>query len=147
MRAASVGSGLYPRSADDFRWESNRRWGASCGDEALKPGEDRTRSDRDRPAPCIAKAWAWHRRSATSGVNVVHVAETTASMDRQVSASGARCGPPRRGRRADVPCRRWCCAGLAPLRRGGRMEKAAGSERLSGTYPQEVSLLTDSLNA
>lgn len=156
-RLSSVGSGLYAAIlADDFRWESESALGRELPfADALKPGEDRY------DGPIVTSAGTLYRQSMgmawevsdIKAVNVtVHVAETTVSMDKQVSAF----------RRAlwvylgaagalmlalQTLVLRWS---LAPLRRVvGEMEKvtAGEAERLSGTYPQEVSLLTDSLNA
>jgi len=156
-RLSSVGSGLYAAIlADDFRWESESALGRELPfDEALKPGEDRYEGPIETSAGTLYRqsmGMAWEV-SDIKAVNVtVHVAETTASMDRQVSAF-------RRALWAYLGAAgalllalqtlvlRWS---LAPLRRVvGEMEKvtAGEGERLSGSYPQELTLLTDSLNA
>lgn len=156
-RLSSVGSGLYAAIlADDFRWESESALGRELPfDEALKPGEERYEGPITTSAGTVYRqsmGMAWEV-SDIKAVNVtVHVAETTSSMDRQVSAF-------RRALWAYLGAAgvlllalqalvlRWS---LAPLRRVvGDMEKvtAGDSERLSGSYPQELRLLTDSLNA
>ncbi len=155
-RFSSVGSGLYAAIlADDFAWESESALGRDLPlAEALKPGEERYDGPIETPSGSIFRqsmGMAWEV-SDIKAVNVtVHVAETTASMDRQVTAF----------RRAlwvylgaagvlllalQVLVLRWS---LAPLRRvvGDMTKVTAGkAERLSGHYPQELALLTDSLN-
>ena len=155
-RLSSVGSGLYAAIlADDFRWESDSALGRDLPlHEALKPGEERYEGPIDTPSGPIYRqsmGMAWEI-SDIKAVNVtVHVAENTVMMDRQVNAF----------RRAlwvylgaagvlllvvQTLALRWS---LAPLRRVVTdMERVTSGrqERLEGHYPQELTLLTDSLN-
>lgn len=155
-RFSSVGSGLYAAIlADDFRWESDSALGRELPmHEALKPGEERYEGPIDTPSGPIYRqsmGMAWEI-SDIKAVNVtVHVAENTVMMDRQVNAF----------RRAlwvylgaagvllllvQTLALRWS---LAPLRRVvSDMEGVTSGrqERLEGHYPQELTLLTDSLN-
>lgn len=155
-RLSSVGSGLYAAIlADDFRWESDSALGRELPlHEALKPGEERYEGPIDTPSGPIYRqsmGMAWEI-SDIKAVNVtVHVAENTVMMDRQVNAF----------RRAlwvylgaagvlllvvQTLALRWS---LAPLRRVVTdMERVTSGrqERLEGHYPQELTLLTDSLN-
>ena len=155
-RLSSVGSGLYAAIlADDFRWESDSALGRDLPlHEALKPGEERYEGPIDTPSGPIYRqsmGMAWEI-SDIKAVNVtVHVAENTMMMDRQVNAF----------RRAlwvylgaagvlllvvQTLALRWS---LAPLRRVVTdMERVTSGrqERLEGHYPQELTLLTDSLN-
>lgn len=155
-RFSSVGSGLYAAIlADDFRWESDSALGRELPmQEALKPGEERYEGPIDTPSGPIYRqsmGMAWEI-SDIKAVNVtVHVAENTVMMDRQVNAF----------RRAlwvylgaagvlllvvQTLALRWS---LAPLRRVvSDMEGVTSGrqERLEGHYPQELTLLTDSLN-
>lgn len=155
-RFSSVGSGLYAAIlADDFRWESDSALGRELPmHEALKPGEERYEGPIDTPSGPIYRqsmGMAWEI-SDIKAVNVtVHVAENTVMMDRQVNAF----------RRAlwvylgaagvlllvvQTLALRWS---LAPLRRVVTDMEGVMSgrqERLEGHYPQELTLLTDSLN-
>lgn len=155
-RLSSVGSGLYAAIlADDVRWESESALGRDLPlHDALKPGEERYEGPIDTPSGPIYRqsmGMAWEV-SDIKDVNVtVHVAENTAAMDRQVAAF----------RRAlwaylgaaaalllalQILVLRWS---LSPLRRVvGDMERVTSGqkERLDGQYPQELRLLTDSLN-
>lgn len=155
-RFSSVGSGLYAAIlADDFRWESDSALGRELPmQEALKPGEERYEGPIDTPSGPIYRqsmGMAWEI-SDIKAVNVtVHVAENTVMMDRQVNAF----------RRAlwvylgaagvlllvvQTLALRWS---LAPLRRVVTDMEGVTSgrqERLEGHYPQELTLLTDSLN-
>lgn len=155
-RFSSVGSGLYAAIlADDFRWESDSALGRELPmHEALKPGEERYEGPIDTPSGPIYRqsmGMAWEI-SDIKAVNVtVHVAENTVMMDRQVNAF----------RRAlwvylgaagvlllvvQTLALRWS---LAPLRRVVTDMEGVTSgrqERLEGHYPQELTLLTDSLN-
>lgn len=155
-RLSSVGSGLYAAIlADDYRWESESALGRDLPlGQPLKPGEERYEGPIDTPSGAIylqSMGMAWEI-SDIKEVNVtVHVAETTTSMDRQVTAF-------RRALWAYLGAAgvllfalqtlvlRWS---LSPLRRVvGDMEQitAGQKERLDGGYPQELGLLTDSLN-
>ena len=155
-RLSSVGSGLYAAIlADDVRWESESALGRDLPlHDALKPGEERYEGPIDTPSGPIYRqsmGMAWEV-SDIKDVNVtVHVAENTAAMDRQVAAFrralwaylGAAAGLLLA---LQILVLRWS---LSPLRRVvGDMERVTSGqkERLDGQYPQELRLLTDSLN-
>ena len=155
-RLSSVGSGLYAAIlADDYRWESESALGRELPlDDALKPGEERYEGPIDTASGPVYRqsmGMAWEV-SDIKAVNVtVHVIENTVMLDRQVAAF----------RRAlwvylgaagvlllalQAVVLRWS---LAPLRRVVTdMERVTSGqeERLKGNYPQELVLLTDSLN-
>ena len=155
-RLSSVGSGLYAAIlADDVHWESESALGRDLPlREALKPGEERYEGPIDTPSGPIYRqsmGMAWEV-SDIKDVNVtVHVAESTAALDRQVNAF----------RRElwgylgaagvlllalQILVLRWS---LSPMRRVvGDMERITSGkkERLDGQYPQELRLLTGSLN-
>ena len=155
-RLSRVGSGLYAAIiADGFRWESESAIGRQLPlDVVLRPGEERYEGPLDTPSGPVYRqsiGMAWEV-SDIKDVNVtIQVAESSASLDRQVAAF----------RRAlwvylgaagmlllalQIFLLRWS---LSPLRRlVGDMENIAvgRKERLDGHYPQELELLTDSLN-
>lgn len=155
-RLSSVGSGLYAAIlADDFRWESESALGRDLPlSDALKPGEERYEGPINTPSGPIYRqsmGMAWEV-SDIKEVNVtVHVAENTAAMDRQVTAFRRELWGYLGAAGAlllalQILVLRWS---FSPLRRVvGDMERvtAGQKERLDGHYPQELRLLTDSLN-
>ncbi|MCX7556306.1 sensor histidine kinase [Xanthomonadaceae bacterium JHOS43] len=155
-RFSSVGSGLYAAIlADDFRWESESALGRDLPlQEALKPGEERYEGPIDTPSGPIYRqsmGMAWEV-SDIKEVNVtVHVAENTVAMDRQVAAFRRELWVYLGAAGAlllalQILVLRWS---LSPLRRVvGDMERitAGQKELLDGQYPQELRLLTGSLN-
>ena len=155
-RLSRVGSGLYAAIiTDGYRWESESAIGREMPlNDMLRPGEERYEGPIDTPSGPVFRqsmGMAWEV-SDIKDVNVtVHVVESSAAMDRQVAAFrqtlwvylGAA------GLLLlvlQILVLRWS---LSPLRRlVGDMEQITSGEkeRLDGRYPQELGLLTDSLN-
>lgn len=156
-RLARVGSGLYAAIVTpDSQWESESAIGRGIPlQESLRPGEERYEGPIDTPSGPVYRqslGMAWEV-SDIRDVNVtVHVAESSAALDRQVAAF----------RRTlwgwlgaagllllalQTLVLRWS---LSPLRRlSTDMEDITQGKkpRLDGHYPQELGLLTDGLNA
>ncbi len=155
-RLARVGSGLYAAIlADGDRWESESALGRDLPlDDVLRPGEERYEGPIDTPSGAVYRqsmGMAWEV-SDIKDVNVtVHVVESSAALDKQVAAFrrtlwvylGAAGGLLLILQFALL---RWS---LSPLRKlvGDMVQiTMARKERLDGHYPQELDLLTDSLN-
>ncbi len=155
-RLSRVGSGLYAAIiTEGFRWESESGIGRELPlNEVLRPGEERYEGPIDTSSGPVYRqsmGMAWEV-SDIKDVNVtVHVLESSAALDRQVATF----------RRTlwgylgaagflllvlQILVLRWT---LSPLRRlVGDMEQitAGRKERLDGRYPQELGVLTGSLN-
>lgn len=155
-RFTRPGSGLYAAvQAENSRWESGSALGRSLPfDALLAPGEVRFDGPIDSPGGPIYRyshGLAWETGDGREVRFTLHVAEDTESLSRQIAVF-------RRslwvylGAAAllllglQILVLRWS---LAPLRRVvSDMEQIMDGrqERLPGHYPEELTLLTDSLN-
>ena len=150
------GSGLYAGAVGDkFRIESASTVGRQLPfDEKLAPGDTRFEGPIAIPGAQVYRysmGVAWEVSEGQEVPFTLHVAEDTAAMDRQVAvfrrslwvylgaAAALLLG-------LQIVVLRWS---LSPLRRVvGDMERIMDGrlERLPGGYPEELTLLTDSLN-
>ncbi len=155
-RLARVGSGLYAAIlADDDRWQSESALGRDLPlDDVLRPGEERYEGPIDTPTGAIYRqsmGMAWEV-SDIKDVNVtVHVAESSAALDKQVAAFrrtlwvylGAAGGLLLA---LQIGLLRWSLSPLRKLVADMVQVTLARKERLDGRYPQELDVLTGSLN-
>lgn len=155
-RLSRVGSGLYASIiTDQFYWESESAIGRELPlDDMLRPGVERYEGPLDTPSGSVFRqsmGMAWEVSDIRDVNMTVHVVESSVSLDRQVAAF----------RRTlwvylgaagvlllalQILVLRWS---LSPLRRlVANMEQITlgRKERLEGSYPQELDLLTGSLN-
>ena len=155
-RFTRPGSGLYAGvTAENFNWESGSALGRELPfDDRLPPGETRFEGPLDSGAGPIYRyshGLAWETGDGKEVSFTLHVAEDTEALARQIAVF-------RRSLWAylgaaallllglQILVLRWS---LAPLRRVvGDMEQIMDGrrERLPGGYPEELTLLTDSLN-
>ncbi|HET9048558.1 MAG TPA: sensor histidine kinase [Chiayiivirga sp.] len=155
-RLARVGSGLYAAIiADNDHWESESALGRELPlDVVLRPGEERYEGPIETPTGAIYRqsmGMAWEV-SDIKDVNVtVHVAESSAALDKQVAAFrrtlwvylGAAGGLLLA---LQIGLLRWSLSPLRKLVADMVQVTLARKERLDGRYPQELDVLTSSLN-
>lgn len=156
-RLLEIGSGLYASIvADDSYWQSESAMGRELPlHDSLQAGTERYEGPIDTPIGPIYRqslGTIWEVSDIRSTNVTFHVAESSAALDRQVAAFRrtlwgwlVAAGVLLLALQALLV--RWS---LSPLRRlSADMEDITEGRkpRLEGRYPQELGLLTDSLNA
>ncbi len=155
-RLMRVGSGLYASIvAGDKYWQSESAIGRDLPlQDTLPPGVERYEGPIDTPSGPIYRqsmGMAWEVSDIHDVHVTLHVAESSAALDRQVAAFRRTLWGYLGGAGVlllilQSVVLRWS---LSPLRRVvADMEQvtAGAKERLDGHYPQELGLLTDGLN-